>query len=64
MDKLNYHSLLVLALPHALTRTHDLVNQQQLLGESGGDVEPLLLGTVVVVDLLLDGRNSAQGLNI
>lgn len=64
MDKLNYHSLLVLALPHALARTHDLVDEQQLLGEGGRDVQPLLLGTVVVVDLLLDGRDSAQRLDV
>lgn len=55
MDKLYNHSFLVLAGAHALTRTHYLVNEQQLLSKSGGDVQPLLLGTVVVVDLFLNG---------
>ncbi len=64
MDKLYNHSLLILAAAHSLSSPHDLINQQELLSESRGDVEPLLLGAVVVVNLLLDGGNSAQGLHV
>lgn len=45
---------------HALARSHDLVHEQKLLGEGGGNVQPILLGDVVVVDLLFDGRDGAQ----
>ena len=34
------------------------------MGESRRDVQPLLLGAVVVVDLFFDGRDGAQGLDV
>jgi hypothetical protein len=62
---LNHLSVLHLgAWPHALPGPHDFIDQQQLLGQGGSDVEPLLLGAVVVVDLFLYGGNSAQGLQV
>jgi hypothetical protein len=52
-------STLVFGGTHALAGSHDLVNKQQLLSKGGSNVEPLLLGTIVVIDLLLDGGNCA-----
>ena len=49
------------ACAHALSSSHDLVDQQQLLGQSWSDVQPILLGDVVVINLFLDGGNGSQG---
>lgn len=60
-----YASVLHLAASsHPFARTHHLVHQQELLGEGWGDVEPLLLGAVVVEDLLLYWGNVAHGLHV
>ena len=57
---LNHLSVLHLgAWPHALPGPHDFIDQQQLLGQGGSDVEPLLLGAVVVINLLFHGRDSS-----
>ena len=53
-----------LASAHSLASSHDLVDQEKLLGECWGDVEPLLFGAVVVVDLLFHWGDGAHGLDI
>ena len=61
---ISIRSALVLVAAHALSGPHDLVDEEQLLCEGGGDVEPLLFGAVVVVDLLLNGRDGPQALYV
>jgi hypothetical protein len=46
---------------HALASPHNLIDQQELLGEGRGNMQPVLLGDVVVVDLLFYGGDCAQG---
>jgi hypothetical protein len=37
---------------HAFSGSHDLIYQEQLLGQSGSSIEPLFFTTVIVINLL------------